>query len=115
MGNHYELTDFNPTGTSDKKTKIILTETKRDYKNYIMSLKYRYNKKNPYLPNYVITKEGDVYNIINPNQYSNYMVDEEVNKTSIIIALENLGWLKKNTLSDTYVNWIGDIYKEKGF
>ena len=113
--NLYELTDFNPIGISDKKTKIILTETKRDYRNYILSLKYRYNKKNPYLPNYVITKDGDVYNIIKPNQYSNYMVDEEVNKTSIIIALENLGWLKKNTLSDTYVNWIGDIYKEKVF
>jgi hypothetical protein len=115
MENLYELAEFNPTGISDKKTRIILTETKRDYRNYILSLKYRYNKKNPYLPNYVITKDGEVYNIIKPNEYSNYMVDEEVNKTSIIIALENLGWLKKNTLSDTYVNWIGDIYKEKVF
>jgi hypothetical protein len=113
--NLYELTDFNPIGSSDKKTRIILTETKRGYRDYILSLKYRYNKKNPYLPNYVITKGGEIYNIIKPDQYSNYMVDEEVNKTSIIIALENLGWLKKNTLSETYVNWIGDIYKDKVF
>jgi len=113
--NLYVLTDFSPIGTSDKKTRIILTETKRDYRNYIRSLKYRYNKKNPYLPNYVITKEGGIYNIMPPDNYSNYMDDEEINKTSIIISLENLGWLKKNTLSDTYVNWIGDIYKGKVF
>ena len=113
--NLYVLTDFSPIGTSDKKTRIILTETKRDYRNYIRSLKYRYNKKNPYLPNYVITKEGGIYNIMPPDNYSNYMDDEEINKTSIIISLENLGWLKKNALSDTYVNWIGDIYKGKVF
>jgi hypothetical protein len=113
--NLYVLTDFSPIGTSDKKTRIILTETKRDYRNYIRSLKYRYNKKNPYLPNYVITKEGGIYNIMAPDNYSNYMDDEEINKTSIIISLENLGWLKKNALSDTYVNWIGDIYKGKVF
>lgn len=113
--NLYVLTDFSPIGTSDKKTRIILTETKRDYRNYIRSLKYRYNKKNPYLPNYVITKEGGIYNIMPPDNYSNYMGDEEINKTSIIISLENLGWLKKNALSDTYVNWIGDIYKGKVF
>lgn len=113
--NLYVLTDFSPIGTSDKKTRIILTETKRDYRNYIRSLKYRYNKKNPYLPNYVITKEGGIYNIMTPDNYSNYMDDEEINKTSIIISLENLGWLKKNALSDTYVNWIGDIYKGKVF
>ena len=113
--NLYVLTDFSPIGTSDKKTRIILTETKRDYRNYIRSLKYRYNKKNPYLPNYVITKEGGIYNIMPPDNYSNYMDDEEINKTSIIISLENLGWLKKNALSDTHVNWIGDIYKGKVF
>jgi len=52
----YELTDFNPVGVNDKKTQIILTDTKRGVKNYIQSLRYRYNKKNPYIPNYVISK-----------------------------------------------------------
>ena len=68
--NLYVLTDFSPIGTSDKKTRIILTETKRDYRNYIRSLKYRYNKKNPYLPNYVITKEGRIVSSSNSNCYT---------------------------------------------
>jgi N-acetyl-anhydromuramyl-L-alanine amidase AmpD len=36
-----------------------------------------------------------------------------VNKQSIIICLENLGWLRKNPLTSYYVNWIGDIHKER--
>jgi hypothetical protein len=112
MEDHYELTDFKPIGLNVKKTQIILTETKRDYRNYINSLRYRYNKKNPYLPNYVISKDGDIYEIMEPERYSLFMGKENIDKRSIIIAIENLGWLKKNPLENSYVNWVGDIYKK---
>jgi N-acetyl-anhydromuramyl-L-alanine amidase AmpD len=111
----YELTDFNPVGVNDKKTQIILTDTKRGVKNYIQSLRYRYNRKNPYIPNYVISKTGEVYKIMEPNMYSRFLENETLDKKSIIISLENFGCLKKNPLQDTYVNWIGDIYKQKAF
>lgn len=111
----YNLTDFNPIGVNDKKTQIVLTDTKRNVKNYIQSLRYRYNKKNPYIPNYVISKDGYVYKIMEPNMYSNYLENETFDKKSIIISLENFGCLKKNPLEDNYVNWIGDIYKQKAF
>ena len=39
----------------------------------------------------------------------------DINKQSIFICLENLGWLQKEPLKDYYVNWIGDIYKGKVF
>ena len=111
----YELTEFNPIGVSNKKTQIVLTDTKRDVRNYIQSLRYRYNKKNPYLPHYVISKKGDIYKIMEPNKYSNYLENETYDKKSIIISLENFGCLKKNTLEESYVSWIGDIYKKKAF
>jgi N-acetyl-anhydromuramyl-L-alanine amidase AmpD len=111
----YELTDFNPKGTNRVKKQIILTETGRSYKNYINSLKYRYNKKNPYLPHFVITKKGEVYKILKENEYSSFMYDNEVNKKSIIISLENYGWLKKIPIEEKYINWIGDIYNKKVF
>jgi hypothetical protein len=83
----YELTDFNPIGVSERKTQIILTDTKRDVKNYIQSLRYRYNKKNPYLPHFVISKKGEIYKIMEPNMYSNYLENETYDKKSIIISL----------------------------
>lgn len=115
MVNLYESIDFNVKGENVKKTRIILTESKRNHKDYINSLKYRYNKKNPYLPHFLITKKSEVFKIIDTNHYSDFMEDEEIDKNSIIICLENLGWLKKNPLEETYINWIGDIYKQKVF
>lgn len=113
MENLYELKDFKEKGINKKKRQIILTDTKRDYKNYINSLRYRYNKTNPHLPNYVITKNGDIYKILSPEKYSEFMGNEKIDKDSIIIAIENNGWLKKNPLDETYTNWIGDIYKKE--
>jgi hypothetical protein len=105
--------EFTSVGTNNKKTQIILTETKRECKKYIQSLRYRYNEKNPYLPNYVISKSGEVIKIIDPKEYSCYMENETIDKNSIIISLENFGWLKKNPLEEIYTNWIGDITKNK--
>lgn len=106
-----ESIDFNFQGENLKKNQIILVETKRNFKDYINSLKYRYNKKNPYLPNYVINKEGEIFLIMKPEKFSKFMMSEDIDRNSIIISLENFGWLKKNTLDNSYVNWIGDIYR----
>lgn len=107
--------EFNSIGTSNSKKQIILCETKRTFKNYIYSLKYRYNGKNQYLPNYVISREGEIYEIMKPLNYSKFMNNKNIDQNSIIICLENLGWLEKNPLENTYVNWIGDIYKKEVF
>ena len=45
--------EFKPTGKQKKKKQIILSHTSRDVKNYLMSLKYRYNGKYDKIPNYV--------------------------------------------------------------
>jgi hypothetical protein len=108
----YELTDFSPLGTNENKKQIILAETGRNYKDYISSLKYRYNKKNPYIPNYVITKTGVVYKTLNDNEYCSFMENKKFDKNSIVICLENLGWLTKNPLENTFINWVGDIYNK---
>ena len=86
MENLYELTEFKPVGKNNKKTQIILSDTKRDCKNYIQSLRYRYNNNNPYLPHYVISKTGEVYNIIDPKMYKyNKHKTGELYYTGIII------------------------------
>ena len=90
-----KLIEYKDLSKNDKKSQIILADTKRPYKNYIQSLINRYNKKNPYLPNYVINKNGEIFMVSEPNKYSKYMGDESLDKNSIVIVLENLTWLKK--------------------
>ena len=97
-------------GKHKKKTQIILVHTSRNHQDYLKSLIYRFNGKNPKLPHYLINREGKTYQILSNNEYSKYFSDENLNKYSIIICLENLGWLEKEPLSNQYVNWIGDIY-----
>jgi len=104
---------FKPVGRYKKKKQIILTHTSRNLKDYISSLKYRYNGDNKKLPHFIIGREGDVYNIIPTDTYSYYMETNNNNKQSIVICLENLGWLRKNPLTHNFINWIGDIHEDE--
>lgn len=102
---------FNPTGTSDKKHQIILVNTSRSIHPYLQTLKYRYNGKFPRIPNYIITRAGDILELLEPLNYSQYFNDSSMDQNSIVISFENLGWIQREPLTDYYVNWIGDIYK----
>jgi len=110
MLNEKFIEGLKPVGRSKNKKQIILTNTCRDLKEYISSLKYRYNGNNKILPHYIITRSGDILNVIPPETYSNFLDNRLQNKQSIIITLENLGWLRKNPLSKGYLNWIGNVY-----
>jgi N-acetyl-anhydromuramyl-L-alanine amidase AmpD len=112
MFNIIEYGKFKPTGKQKKKKQIILMHSARDINNYLMSLKYRYNGKYDKIPNYIIDREGKVLKLLKDNEYTNIFPEPNVNKNSIIICLENLGWLEKEPLKNSHINWIGDIYKE---
>ena len=102
--------NFKPLGKQKKKHQIILSHTSRPVNEYLLSLKYRYNGKFPRIPNYVITRDQKVLELLSPIEHTNYFNEPNINRNSIIIVLENLGWLQKEPLKDYYVNWIGDIY-----
>jgi N-acetyl-anhydromuramyl-L-alanine amidase AmpD len=107
-----DLTGFKFIGKNKKKKQIVLSHTSRNVRDYLISLKTRYNGNNQYLPNYVIDREGNIINVIPPETYSKYLNIGPFDKNVINICLENLGWLRKNPLSGGYVNWIGNIYNE---
>lgn len=98
-----------------KKKQIILCHSHRPKENYLNSLKYRKNGDYEKIPNYFITKDGHILNLISDDSYSKFFNDNDVNKNSIIICLENLGWLSKTPLGLSYSNWIGDIYSRTIF
>ena len=111
MFNLIEKLSNNFVGTNQNKTQIILTHTSRDVEEYLTSLKYRMNGKFPRIPHYVVAKDGSVIQTLSEEQYSDFFYYSQINKQSIIVSLENLGWLEKVPLKDQYTNWIGNIYK----
>jgi N-acetyl-anhydromuramyl-L-alanine amidase AmpD len=107
--------EFKPVGKQKKKHQIILTHTSRNINDYLLSLKFRLNGKYTKIPNYIITREGKILQLLGNNEHSEFFKDPNINRNSIIVSLENLGWLEKEPLTDHYINWIGDIYKGKVF
>ncbi len=111
MVNTVEKLSPNISGKQKIKKQIILTNTGRDVEEYLTSLKYRMNGKFKRVPHYVVTKNGSVIQTLPDQAYSDFFTQPNINRNSIIICFENLGWLEKVPLKDYYTNWIGNIYK----
>ena len=107
--------EFKPVGKQKKKRQIILAHTSRNINDYLQSLKFRFNGNFKRIPNYIITREGKIIQLLGNTEHSEYFKDPNINRNSIIVSLENLGWLQKEPLTDHYINWIGDIYKGEVF
>jgi len=105
--------NFKPTGKQKKKKQIILCHTSREVKEYLTSLKLRYNEKFDKIPNYIITREGKILQLLSDDSHTNFFQESNINRNSIIICLENLGWLEKKPLTNYYINWKGSIYNQQ--
>ena len=113
MVNFEKHGNFKSVGKYKKKTQIILCHTSREVEEYLASLKFRYNSKYDKIPNYVVTREGKVLQLLSDQGYGNFFDDHITNKLSIFVMLENLGWMEKKPLTNHYINWKGSIYNEQ--
>lgn len=107
----FNLNNLNYKKRKYKKTQILLYDTKRRVDDFIKMLKYRRNGKYEDIPHFCITKTGKVYKLIEPEYMTKTFGDTSVDKKQIKIAVENLGWLNRNTIMGTYSNWINDVYR----
>jgi N-acetyl-anhydromuramyl-L-alanine amidase AmpD len=104
---------FKTLGKQKKKKQIILCHTSREVEEYLVSLKYRYNSKFDRIPNYVVTKNGEVLQLLPNDGHTNIFTEDRINQNSIVVCLENLGWLEKKPLTNYYINWKGSIYNQQ--
>lgn len=106
---------FKPKGKTKQKSQIVLCHSSREAEEYLASLQFRYNGNFDRIPTFFISKSAQVYQFLPENTYSKFFNNEKVNQKSIFIVLENLGWLEKKPLSNSYINWKGSIYNDKVF
>ena len=105
--------NFKTTGKQKKKKQIILCHTSREVEEYLTSLKFRYNSKYDKIPNYLVTKNGKILQLLPDEGHTNFFSEDNINRNSIIVCLENLGWLEKKPLTNYYINWKGSIYNQE--
>lgn len=96
-----------------KKTQILLYDTQRRVDDFINKIKYRKNGNYKDIPHFVVSKLGMVYQLFDTNHSSNTFDNPQIDKKQIKIAIENLGWLNKNTITGVLNNWIGDPYRSE--
>ena len=102
---------LNVVRRKSKKTQIFLCDTQRRLDDFIMKLKYRNNGQYEDIPHYIITKSGKIIEIFDSHYWSKTFNDSNVDRRMVKIAMENLGWLNKNTITGVLHNWIGDPYR----
>jgi N-acetyl-anhydromuramyl-L-alanine amidase AmpD len=98
-----------------KKTQIYLYDTQRRVDDFIMKIKFRQDGKYDDIPHYIITKQGKIIKLFDTNYSSKTFGTPAVDNKMIKIALENLGWLNKNTITGVLYNWIGDPYRAEPY
>ncbi len=103
MVNIIEYGNFKSLGENKDKSQIILTHTSRYINDYLQSLKYRHNGDYNKIPNYVIGRDGKVLQLLGNGEYSQIFKKPEIDTKSIIISLENLGWLQKEPLTNLFI------------
>jgi N-acetyl-anhydromuramyl-L-alanine amidase AmpD len=104
---------FKGLGKNKKKKQIVLCHTSREVGEYLTSLRLRHNGNFSRIPHFVIDREGKILQLLALNATTDFFTDEVRNSETIVINLENLGWLVKKPLSTIYLNWIGNIYKQE--
>ncbi len=80
-----------------KKSQIFLYDTQRRLDDFLNKIKYRRNGGYQDVPHFVVSKLGVVYQLFDTKYSSVTFNDPKIDKKQIKIAIENLGWLNKNT------------------
>jgi N-acetyl-anhydromuramyl-L-alanine amidase AmpD len=107
------LDNLNIVKRKSKKTQILLYDTQRRVDDFINKIRYRKNGGYEDVPHFVVSKLGMVYKLFDPNHSSKTFHNPQIDKKQIKIAIENLGWLNKNTITGVLNNWIGDPYRSE--
>jgi len=106
----YKLPNTSFHKIKSEKDKIVIGNTYDVGMNHYDVWLKKINSKYKKTANYTIKLDGTIYEHFDPEYYSEFLDDKNINPTIISIILENEGWLTKDFTRNKYVNWCGEIY-----
>ena len=95
------------------RNQILLGHTSRNLEDYLKGIELRHNGKYTSVPHYIISKKGDIINLVKPNLITNLFGYESIDKENISIFLENEGWVHHRYNKIKLYDWLGNIYKNE--
>jgi N-acetyl-anhydromuramyl-L-alanine amidase AmpD len=96
---------------TDKKRIVIGSSFSIDMQHYNGWLT-RYNGKYKKTAAYTIDISGNIHQHFNPKYYCEIIGNSEFDESTILILIENEGWLVKDLNDENkYITYVGNIYK----
>lgn len=108
----YKLSEDNYIPIECIKTQIVLAHTFNHDMKHTVGWKHRNNGKTKKTAAFTIDAAGLVYNHFDSKFLSKFFGNLENDTKSIVILLENDGWLTKND-NNEFITWVGDIYRNQ--
>jgi N-acetyl-anhydromuramyl-L-alanine amidase AmpD len=106
----YELSENNYIKSETIKKQIVIAHTSTSDMLHMVKWKNRLNGRYNKTAAFTINAAGNIYRHFDPIYTSNFFEHPEFNKKTIVILLENEGWLLKDVEKNEFINWIGHIY-----
>ena len=107
----YKLSINNYVPFETPKKQIVIGHTFNHGMKHVIGWKHRFNGEYKKTAAFTIDQEGVIYKHFEPKYHSNILGSKEIDKKSVVILLENDGWLLKDTEKNLFISWVGDIYK----
>ena len=109
----YILPKNNYTNIESIKKQIVIGNTNNNNMKHYIGWVNRYNGKYKKTAAFTIDADGIIYKHFEPRYQSEYFNDLKQNNKSIVILLENDGYLIKDMEKNNFLSWLGYIYKEE--
>lgn len=109
----YKLSKENFIQRLTLKKQIVIGNTFNHDMKHVVGWKHRFNGKYKKTAAFTIDKNGTIHKHFDPSYCSEYFGNKDLDGRSIVILIENDGWLLKNEQKNSYITWIGDIYKSE--
>jgi hypothetical protein len=109
----YQLEEKNYIPIECIKKQIVIGHTNNNEMKHVVGWKKRHNGRYNKTAAFTIDAAGVVYKHFDPKYQSKYFGKLELDTKSIIILLENDGWLTRKNANSAFYNWKGDIYNGK--
>ena len=106
----YQLEEKNYIPIECIKKQIVIGHTNNHDMKHFVGWQKRNNGQYKKTAAFTIDAAGVVYKHFEPTFQSKYFGKLELDTKSIIILLENDGWLTRKLPDETFYNWKGDIY-----
>lgn len=108
----YSLPDDNYVVNESIKKLIVIGHTGNRDMRHVKGWLHRYNNKYKRTAAFTIDTGGTIYRHFDPKYHARYFGDAELDSKSIVILLENEGWLLKDIVKNEFITWVGDIYNQ---